>query len=267
MTSQYAQENTTQDFLALLNVSTIAEARNLSSEQVIQANTLQVLTAPYSNLVYGPVVDGIFAPSLPGLALARGSFAENVSVMVGHNTLESPSFSPPYVQTDDQLTAFLSETYPGAPMEAIEYLVTEVYPADYNGTQPYSSGLERTLLIVQEGSFVCNNDFLNRAFDNQTYSYMFQVPPALHGQDVSYTFYNGQGSSLALGLLAPVAEIFQAYLVNFVKNGDPNGPGVPSFPIYGDNATMLAINATYIEPRPDNTANPRCAWWQQSLLF
>ncbi|KIV90404.1 hypothetical protein PV10_07714 [Exophiala mesophila] len=267
VTSQYTQENTTQEFLALLNVSTIAEARNLSSEAVIRANALQVLTASYSNLVYGPVVDGVFAPSLPGLALARGSFAENVSVMVGHNTLESPSFSPPFVQTNEELTDFLSEMYASAPPEVVETLVTEIYPAEYNGTQPYSSALERTLLIVQEGSFVCNNDYLNRGFDNQTYSYMFQVPPALHGQDVAYTFYDGQGSNLALGLLAPVAQVFQAILVNFAKNGDPNGPGVPNFPIYGENATMLAINVTYIEPRPDNTANPRCAWWQKSLLF
>lgn len=247
-------------------MTTIAAARNLSSQAVIQANTLQILRAPYSSAIYGPVSDGDFVPALPGLLLAQGDFAQNVSVMVGHNTRESPSFSPPYVQTNQDLIDFLRSTNPGAPAPVLDYIVNELYPADYNGSQPYSSPLERTFLLIQEGSFTCNTNFLNRAFKNQTYAYEFQVPPALHGQDVAYTFYHGQGTNLSIGLFAPVAQIFQAYLVNFAQTGNPNGRGLPNFPMQGNNATLLGINATYIRTQRDDTANPRCAWWQKSLL-
>lgn len=47
----------------------------------------------YGSFSYGPVVDGVFAPKLPGMLLKEGSFAKDVSVMAGHNTNEGPLFT------------------------------------------------------------------------------------------------------------------------------------------------------------------------------
>lgn len=93
MPSQAAQENTTNLFLYLLNVSSLAEARQLDSATVIAANTLQVAGSVYGAFSYGPVADGIFAPEVPSLLLNSGAYAKNVKVMVGHNTNEGPLFA------------------------------------------------------------------------------------------------------------------------------------------------------------------------------
>ena len=211
------------------------------------------------------MADGVFAPSVPGLLFLRGQFAKNVSVMVGHNYREAPLFSNPSVLTDEELMAFSQLSYPGFPAGSLQYLVDNLYPAVYDGSRGYTSPLDRTIEIISDSSFVCNTNYINKAFGNKTYAYEFQVPPGLHGVDVASTFYDGTGTNLSLSVVAPIAEALQGYIVNFAMNGDPNGPGLPAFPMQGDNATMLAINATYIRPEPDDTANERCAWWQKAL--
>jgi len=231
------------------------------------ANALQVGGAAYGTFAYGPVVDGVFAPATPGQLFSRGQFAQNVSVMVGHNTHEAPSFTLPIIQTDNELRAWARLVFPGISDPIVDYLVETLYPAVYDGSYPYSSPIDRIIRVVNDAAFVCNTNYMNKAFKNQTWAYEFQVPPALHGMDVSYTFYMGQGTNLSAGLIAPVAEAMQGYITNFAKNGNPNGPGLPFFPIQGANATMLGINATYIEPQTDDTSNSRCAWWQKALYY
>ena len=267
ISSQYLQENVTQSFLSLLGVGSIADARQLDSSAVISANRRQVGAAPYGQFVYGPVADGVFAPVQPSLLLNAGAFAKNISVLVGHNTNEAPSFTPPYIQSNSQLRALIDGNYPGIPTASLNYILNTLYPAVYDGTYGYRSILERLFLLIGESSFTCNTNYINKAYHNQTYAYEFEVPPALHGFDVQYTFYNGQGTSLSAGLLAPVAEAHQAYITNFVKTSNPNGPGVPNFPMQGMNASMNGLNITGIMTKRDPTSNPRCAWWQKQLVY
>ena len=178
--SPATQENTAQAFLKLLNVSTIAEARNLSSAALIRANTLQVAQSPYGQFTYGPVVDGIFVPALPGLSLNAGAFARNVQLMSGHNVNEGLLFTDPRVQTDPQLISFFKQVNPGSPQSAADQLLS-LYPADYSGRYPWRSPTARTAQVLSDVSFICNNYYLNRAYNDQTYAYQFQVPPSYHG--------------------------------------------------------------------------------------
>jgi len=263
--SYYVQENATQTFLSLLNVSSIEDARKASSVAVITANARQVGGAHYGGFTYGPVVDGIFVPALPGTLLNAGQFAKNVTVMVSHMLSEGPLFTPPNVQTDDQLEAYILYNNPGFPAELINYVVKTLYPARYDGSQPYKSPIERTILFVTESSFVCNNYALNKAYGNQTYAYQFAVPPGFHGFDVQYTFYNGQPTNLTNDMVAPVGKALQTYLTNFIMTGNPNGRGMPPFPMQGKNASMNSIGTT-IQRVKDDTSNPRCAWFAQGLF-
>ena len=187
--------------------------------------------------------------------------------MDGHNTHEAPFFTPPNVLSNSDLSVWIKQTFAGISSQALNYIITQLYPPIYDGSKGYGSPLERTMTIIADSSFTCNNNYLNKAFKNQTYAYEFQVPPAFHGFDVPYTFYNGQGSNPSAGLFAPVAEVMQGYLTNFVANGNPNGPGLPPFPIQGMNASMNGLNLTSISPQRDPTANSRCAWWQKALYY
>jgi carboxylesterase type B len=185
--------------------------------------------------------------------------------MVSHMIDEGPAFTPPNVRTDDELQAYIRTNYPSVSESTATYIVKTLYPAKYDGSMPYRNPVERTILMVTESAFSCNTNFLNKAFGNQTYAYEFQVPPGFHGYDLPSTFYNNQGTNLTAGVIAPLAEALQGYLTNFAMTGNPNGPGLPFFPMQGKNASMNALNATYIRPERDDTANARCAWWQKGL--
>ncbi|KAJ9605448.1 hypothetical protein H2200_010105 [Cladophialophora chaetospira] len=263
----FAAENFTTNYFSLLNVSTLAEARQKSTAEVILANTIQVENSfPYGSFTYGPMVDGLIIPELPGRLLSEGRFAKNISVMDGHNSFESASFTPPYLVTEADFRYWLREVYSGITDDALNYLLNTLYPAKYDGSQSYTTPLGRAFLMVQEMVFVCNTYYLNKAFNGTSYAYDFVVPPGFHAIDVPYTFYNGGGTNLTAGLIAPVALELQGYLVNFAMHGNPNGPSLPYFPPYGTNASMQVIDWNSTTQAPHDANNPRCAWWQKGLF-
>ncbi|KAK5952643.1 hypothetical protein OHC33_006235 [Knufia fluminis] len=283
VSSQYPQENVTNTFFRNLNVSTLAEARNASSTAVVGANLLTIYNSQYGSYSFGPVVDGIFVPTQPGLALLTNtSYAKNIQIMAGHNTNEGPGFTPPFVRTDEELAAFLKTSFPAIQEPVINYILQVLYPPVYDGTYPWTSDIDRTIDLITEQIFTCNTNYLARAYGNKTYNYEFAVPPATHGLDILSTFYQGQGSNLTQSLYAPVANAMQTYITNFAMTGSPNRPGlssasgsVPLFPMQGDNATEMVFNyhveGTSVTPDirvgRDPTSNPRCAFWQKGLYL
>ena len=268
--SPYVQENTTQTFLATLGVSSIAEARDAPSLAVQAANVAFIGSASYGSFRVGPVVDGVFAPNLPGLAFLNGAYAKNVSVLATHNTNEAPSFTAPYVQTDAELEAYFLQSFPTVQPAVLNYIVHTLYPLS-----DYPTPIDRTFAIINELLFNCTTYYLAEAYANTTYNYQFEVPPALHAFDAPYFFYNGQGTNLTAGLFAPVAQVMQGYITNFASTGNPNRPGLPFFPQYGPGATEMGLNVSIsaqgivpdIKTQTDPTANPRCAWWQKGLYL
>ena len=141
-----------------------------------------------------------------------------------------------------------------------------LYPAVFDGTYPWTNGFERTFTLIKESIFSCNTHYLNLAYDNQTYAYQFEVPPAFHGEDVAYTYYNNDGVSASV--IAPaVAQVLQGYLTNFAMTGNPNGAGLPVFPMQGTNSSMNGLNVTGVTQQMDDSANQRCNWWQKALYY
>jgi carboxylesterase type B len=123
------------------------------------------------------------------------------------------------------------------------------------------------VVAISEFSFNCNANFFDRALNNQTFAYLFSVPPALHGQDVPYTFYNAAGKPTKEVVNATVAYVLQKYITDFAETGAPNGSGVPKFVLYGDSSTVVNLNATTISDTRDPVSNTRCEWWQKALYF
>lgn len=90
------------------------------------------------------------------------------------------------------------------------------------------------------------------------------MPPALHGQDVAYTFFNGPSSS---GVSDPIAVALQEYITSFAINGKPSGPSLPMFPIYSNSTDIIDLNVISITEIMDPIANDRCDWWQKELYL
>ncbi len=124
----------------------------------------------------------------------------------------------------------------------------------------------RTANTLADLGISCNTNYLGRAYGNNTYNYLFSVPPALHGQDVPFTFFNGPNPLVSS---APVAVALQNYITSFAMSGSPNEEGVPVFNLYGPENEVQSLNgnatAAQIQEVQDPSANGRCAWWQQGL--
>ena len=86
--SNEQQEQIFNDYLALLGVDTIEEARQIPFSKLQDANMKQVGGSPYGLYTYGPAIDGDFVPALPGELLLHEQFTKDVKVMVGHNANE-----------------------------------------------------------------------------------------------------------------------------------------------------------------------------------
>lgn len=218
--------------------------------------------------VIDPVVDGSFAPALPGTLLLNGGYDQDLRVLIGHNVNEGLSFTSPFVPTEETFVQnVVLVSFPNSnASNSADYITNTLYPPIFNGTYNYTSQILRGAEIVTEALFACNANYLARAFADNAYSYLFSVPPSLHGDDISYTFYQGPATAVKNESLA---LMMQKYITNFVAGGDPNGPGLPEFPTYYEDdtteGTVLNLNISSIDTIPDELANERCFWWQKAL--
>ncbi|KAI4183193.1 MAG: hypothetical protein LQ348_004719, partial [Seirophora lacunosa] len=166
--------------------------------------------------------------------------------MLGQNTNEGLPFTSPFISNDTAYDAYIQSVLPDISPAAADYIDNVLYPPPSNSTL-YKDNIGRNALSISESSFICNTLYLDRAFGNQTYAYQFSVPPALHGQDIPYTFFNGPNTAV---LSDATALALQAYITSFAENGMPSGSGIPSFPLYGNDSTILKLNATSIAETP-----------------
>lgn len=265
------QEDTLQQFLGILNVSTIEQARKLSSDKLIAANAYQIATkSEWGQFTYGPVVDGSFVPALPGQLLLSGDFDHNLNIMVGHNANEGLVFTSPDSINRTGLAIQMKTLSPNTPTNVSDFVLDVLYPPVYNGSYGYTDSIARTALVISDLIFQCNTDYINRAFYNETYAYEFSIPPALHGQDVSYTFYNnGSSSSSSLSGVAnvTVALAMQDYFTSFVQHGAPKSHLAPVFRKHGQHAQLMNIGNHTIQPTRDPTNNARCRFWQTAPYY
>lgn len=254
------------------NVTDVAALRNLDSKTLTALNYIVVARSEYASFTFGPVVDGTFAPNLPGVLLLENKFDSSVEVMTAHNSNEGIVFTSPFIDTEAEFATAVDNLFSTATNETIDYVLDTLYPAVYDGTYGYTTVNQRTSRLVAELSFTCNTRYLNTAFSNETNSYYFAIPPGLHGEDIAYTFFNGDTTTLNDGLAvnSTVANILQKFITNFAtsKDANPNGPGLPYFPKYQDNSTVLVLDlAAQGQLVVDDTANERCAWLQNALYI
>lgn len=195
-----------------------------------------------------------------------------MSATVNLTKLQGLSFTPPYIQNATDIQAQLTSVIPSvkAYPEVLSYITETLYPPIFDGSQAqgYTNNLDRASALIAELIFTCNTFYFDKAYGNKTYSYLFSVPPALHGFDVRYTFYNANTTSndVFSGVPNPaIALALQEYITNFAMTGTPNQPGVPHFDLYGKNATVQNLNVTGITQLRDPVANERCNWWQKAL--
>ena len=254
------------DLLQYAGVSDLASLRKVPFETLSQANALQVARSNYSSYTYKPVLNGSYVPGPPGALLAAGKFNKDLKLLLANNADEGLLFSNPAMQNMEVFDQFVIALAPTFFSQEINTITAQLYPPVFNGTYGYVDEITRQAAILAELIVTCNKVYLSNAFDNRTSAYLFALLPALHSQDVPYTYYNGvdqvQGSVGAQTIAVNVAQAIQEILTTFAATGQPTYSQGETVAQWGSTANMLTLNTTGFTEEPDSAANPRCRFWQ-----
>lgn len=251
------------------SITTIDDLRTVDARTLAKVNDFIVANSHYGLYAFGPTVDGTFVPALPGQVLADKNFHTSLALMMRGNDQEGVLFTSPYILNQADYVANLKWLFPRAP-ESFIYEIFALYPDQFDGKYGYTSEMLRAAVTSAESCFACNTRYLNAKVGNKSYVYSFNVPPALHADDVAYTFYNGPGSVTWDGkpVFGGAALSLQDYIVNFVTTGTPNGRRVPDFPQYGSESNVLSINSSFLGTISiDPLVRGQCEWWQKALYY
>ena len=188
--------------------------------------------------------------------------------MTGHNLDEGSRFIQNTVVTDESsYEAYLkSLILPLARNDsALNYITQVLYPPIFDGSQGYTTQAERNNVTIADATLVCNTRFLSQAdFRHPTYAYVWSSPPAVHGADLPYTFYD---FGPAPGVNTTVAETMQGYFTRFVETGQPNAPSLPLFEGARGKRTVQELGSDGIGPVLDERGirqlSERCRFWQE----
>ncbi|PLB34954.1 alpha/beta-hydrolase [Aspergillus candidus] len=265
------QNATLQQFLDNLNVSTVAEARRLPSQKLIAANAYQIATTPlYGGYPFAPVVDGSFVPAAPATLFDRGDFAHNLTIFSTTNAQDGLLFTNPIGATDAGFTPAIHQVIPLLPPSVLQYAANTLYPPIYNGSHEYTTPFQRTSVALDDMFMQCQNKHLSQTFRNSSYAYVFSAPPALHGQDLDYIFYNPQHPQMrlrGLPLNTTTAQALQDYVLSFVASGTPRSNLGPVIPRYGAAERVLDVGGSDLTIVRDPVDERRCQYWLEQPVF
>jgi para-nitrobenzyl esterase len=210
---------------------------------------------------FSPSIDHYVVPDVPARRFLRGEQL-HIPLLAGWNASEEFPFASQSLP-DHSAIAFrdAAETMFGKE-RLTDFL--NLYPA---ATDPQAKASAATLT----GDYVIGEQCwqwlqLHRSSgEAATFGYFFDytssyTPIASHVTEIPFVFGTLTPQQV-IGSTSPPAEADRAlartimsYWVNFAMHGDPNGPGLPPWPVYDDNEIVQIFGAT-IEAHP----NPQTA--------
>ncbi len=203
-------------------------------------NVLAIAASPASAVPAGVSVDGWFLPDTP-LSLFKSGRQNDVAVIAGWNADEGPSLiGDRGPMKAEAIRSAVSAQYPGREQEYLD-----LYPANDDALARAESLRAQGVAIFGWGARKWM-DLMSTVSSPGYYYYFERVPPgpggerygSFHAAEISYVFgtLGAPGTSLA-GVEIPhadhsLSEVMMRYWINFAANGDPNGEGLPPWPIY-----------------------------------
>ena len=213
-------------FATGLGAPALATLRAMPADKLLEATARPGLPR------FAPTVDGYVLPRLPAEIFAAGEQA-HVPLLAGWNSEESPARGVlgPAEPTPENYANAIRKLY-GTDAER----VLKAYP----GSTPDEVVGSATALASDR--FIGFStwkwiDLHGKTASKPVYRYMYSRPrPGARGASHSAEIEYAMGNLATNKVFAwtaddhKVSEFMQGYFANFVKNGDPNGPGLPEWP-------------------------------------
>ena len=251
-------------FLQDLGVHTVDEARNLPTSALQAANKAAQKDVPFNVDYFGPVVDGDLILDILPRSYKKGNYIKNLPIITSHNEDEARFLGDQTIKTNADFDNWVHVNFPSAPIAVQNQIINDIYPPKYDGSLPYTTPQQRSDLAVKEYFISCNTISIAQAYLNKTHNYVFGIPPAIHAQDLAYTYYPNTPST---GFYPQIAIDLQGYITQFTLTGDPNKGGLPQWPEAGPNVKAINFTVAGIQTIASDAANSRCAFWNEATYF
>jgi para-nitrobenzyl esterase len=249
------------EWVATLNVKSLAELRALSTSTILDA-------CKKPGVGFSPDVDGKLLTQPVPDTYAAGKQA-HVPLIAGWNADENPAYAMRGI-TVDQWKDMARKLFTD---RADEFL--KLYPGDTDELA------RRSAIDFGSDQFIAFGTWTwleahRTTGESPEYRYHLELPAtpskfhqgtfAFHSDDIEYVF--GTLDTRPGWDVRPedrtLSDQMMTYLTNFAKTGDPNGAGVPAWPKYTDDGYPLIHLNTTITSGPD-TLRPRYLFLQQGM--
>jgi para-nitrobenzyl esterase len=233
------------EFAAKVGAKTLAELRAAPAEAILAA-------AP--GLGFRPIVDGLFLPRPPAEIFADGEQSD-APLMAGwckdegfNFTLLGETEARPYAEIVRELfgdrTRACLALYPAGALD-IDKASARALGGDLTIIHPTWAWIEAQRRTGKAEIFRFRFERCPLTPEGWFGKRSSADAGAFHAGEILYVFDNLPAFPwLYTSEDREIARLASGYWVNFVKTGDPNGPGLPEWPSFRDaNAPILAIDA------------------------